>query len=328
MLHNDTPHAGIYEIPLKSPHLLAIRKAVRKQLNKNTEYILGLSGGVDSLALAAALSAEDYKVKAVIVDHQLQADHVEFSRKAYNNAVALGLDAEIVTVDVPVTSQGMEAEARVARYKALCSYNKPVLIAHTMNDQVETVLMAMAKNTGVNSLTGMKPVSYRDGHVIVRPMLYDIERKDTKGACLELGIDWWEDPQNSDESYRRVAVRKRLIPVMQDVFGYDIVRRFADTFREVSQYKDIVDDMSQKLYQECSSPYMLHTEKLLDEDETIVKNIIVMFLQDYNVPYHSAGVQHIYNMIVNWHGQGDAEFKGFTVGHHSKYIIMIKPKDM
>lgn len=319
--------AGIYEIPRKSPHLWKIRKSLRAHLDKNQHYVLGLSGGVDSLALGAALSIEGYNVTAVIINHQLQDNHEEFTEKARQNAVNLGLNVEVVKVDVPETRQGMEAEARKARYTALGAYNKPVLIAHTMNDQVETVLMALGKNTGINSLTGMQVESTIMGVDLVRPMLHYIQREDTQGACEELGIDWWEDPQNNDTSYRRVAVRKQLIPTMKEVFGYNLIERLSETFNEVSKYKNIVDNQTTSLFNDNHTPYMLHTESLLEENEVIIKGVIVEFLKEYNVYYNKAGIEDIYKMIVNYKGQGAVNFKNYDVTRHSKNIIMLIPKE-
>lgn len=325
-MSSSAPHAGEHTVPLKSPHLLEIRKSVRNTLDKNKEYVLGVSGGVDSLALAAALSVENYKVTAVIIDHQLQEDHLEFTQKAYDNVTSLGLKACVVKVDVPVTKQGMEASAREARYEALSSFGKPVVIAHTMNDQVETVLMSMCTTTGMSSLTGMSTTTKMYNTEIIRPMLHTVSRENTEGACKELGIDWWEDPHNDNTAFRRVAVRKQLIPLMRGIFGYDVVKRLSDTFNEVSDYTDIVQKRIESLYNEISSPYMLHTEKLLDEDDIIIRGVITEFLRAYNVSYHRAGIMDIYNMITNWKGQGGVVFKDHIVQRHSKNVIMIIPK--
>lgn len=107
---------------------------------------VGLSGGPDSLALLAATVRSGLDVRALVVDHGLQELSGSVAAEAASVARRLGADAEVLTVDVG-TAGGLEAAARDARYRALddARAGRPVLLAHTADDQAETVLLGLAR---------------------------------------------------------------------------------------------------------------------------------------------------------------------------------------
>ena len=109
--------------PRRSPHFLACRRALRPF---DGPAIIGLSGGPDSLALAAAAAAENKDVRCVVVDHGLQDGSAEVARRAVQAVGAFDLEAEVVRVEV---SEGnLEAVARSARYEALLEYGRDVWV--------------------------------------------------------------------------------------------------------------------------------------------------------------------------------------------------------
>ena len=120
----------------------AVRAFRRDHPEIGDDVCVGLSGGADSLALLAAAVAEFDQVTALIVDHGLQADSAEVARDAAAAARGLGAGAEVVVVVVKKGGSGPEGEARAARYSALdaARRGRPVLLAHTLDDQAETVL--------------------------------------------------------------------------------------------------------------------------------------------------------------------------------------------
>jgi tRNA(Ile)-lysidine synthase len=134
----------------------------------------------------------------------------------------------------------MEQSARDARYEFLLETARKlrashVLTAHTMNDQAETVLMSLIRGSGPDGLGGMHPVrelrSAPDaqaqmegsdlmppGHAVklARPLIRWAKRRETEGFCREIGADFRNDPMNEDLNFRRVWVRKVLIPMLQE----------------------------------------------------------------------------------------------------------------
>lgn len=124
-----------------------------------TDVAVALSGGADSLALAAAAVARAWSVTALIVDHGLQRDSAQVAARARSQALALGCaDAVVLSVTVDGVG-GLEAAARSARYAALeqARDGRPVLLAHTLDDQAETVLLGLGRGSGARSIAGMRP---------------------------------------------------------------------------------------------------------------------------------------------------------------------------
>jgi tRNA(Ile)-lysidine synthase len=163
------------------------------------QWCVALSGGPDSLALTA-VAAELKPTTALIVDHRLQQDSHRVAAIAREHAMALGcVDAHILCVDVGAQG-GPEAAARAARYRALdaARVTQPVLLAHTLDDQAETVLLGLGRGSGARSMAGMRP----HDPPWCRPLL-DVRRAITHQACDELTMQPWHDPHNVDRRYTR-----------------------------------------------------------------------------------------------------------------------------
>ncbi|MBC3185715.1 tRNA lysidine(34) synthetase TilS [Corynebacterium sp. zg-331] len=218
---------GAVRIPRDPPHFLAVRLAVRRHLSRHlaaygprgtqgggperAEAIVGLSGGADSTALLAAALVEGLRLHAVVIDHGLQEGSGAVAGRAAAMAARMGASAAVYRVAVTGPG-GTEAAARAARYAALsrAAGDRPILVGHTGEDQAETYLLGALRGNPA----GMPPVS----GALHRPLL-GVRRADTQAACRELGIEPWQDPHNEDAAFRRVALRREVIPGMATALG-------------------------------------------------------------------------------------------------------------
>ena len=110
-------------------------------------------------------------------------------------------------IEVHGNEQGLEAAAREARYAAIveeCSDAAAVLLAHTKNDQAETVLIGLLRSAGLDAIAGMEGSFSRDGVTFLRPWL-DVTREETTGICEDLGLEWWDDPGRRFAAERPIA---------------------------------------------------------------------------------------------------------------------------
>ncbi len=133
------------------PALAAVRVAVRRavqDLPRGDAVVAGVSGGADSLALAAALAHVRPGSGAVVVDHGLQEGSAEVAARAAAQCAGTGLVARVVRVRV--TGRG-EGPAREARLAALAAAGTTVLLGHTLDDQAETVLLGLARGSGARA---------------------------------------------------------------------------------------------------------------------------------------------------------------------------------
>ncbi|MDO5669392.1 MAG: tRNA lysidine(34) synthetase TilS [Corynebacterium sp.] len=265
--------------PRRSPHFLACRRAVRPFLTPE-EVVIGLSGGADSLALVAAARAEGQEVHAVVVDHQLQAGSERVAEHAAQQARQLGARASITRITV--AAGNLEANARTARYRALRAFNQPVWVAHTRDDQAETLLLqALRGNPG-----GM--ATQQDG--ITRPFL-SIRRADTEAACAELQLSPWHDPHNDDTDFQRVALRKTL----QQIHG-DPVEPLAQTAERIAADNALLTELAGPPTDDCA--------ELAAQPAPLRRRRIAAWLIEHKVNPTRASISMIEDMCTTWHGQG------------------------
>jgi tRNA(Ile)-lysidine synthase len=201
---------------------------------------VGLSGGADSLALTAACLGAGLDVHAVVVDHRLQPGSDAVAATAAAFAAGWGATAEVVVVDVDGAG-GPEAAARRARYAALdrARADRPVLLAHTLDDQAETVLLGLARGSGPRSIAGMAPWRMPWG----RPLL-GVRRTETEAACAELGASPYRDPHNADPRFTRVRIRREVLPLLDDVCQGGVAEALARTATQVREADAALDEIA------------------------------------------------------------------------------------
>jgi tRNA(Ile)-lysidine synthase len=200
-----------------SRELLAVRKAVADVLDGPA--LVACSGGADSLALAAAAAMLPWPMAAAVIDHGLQAGSRDVAQAAARQCQSLGLRVTVRRVEVGTTG-GPEAAAREARYEALreIAEGRPIMVAHTLEDQAETVLLRLARGSGARSLQAMAVI---DGD-LVRPLL-GLRRADVRRACADAGLIAHEDRHNVDQRFARVRVRQHGLPALIEDLGDGVV---------------------------------------------------------------------------------------------------------
>lgn len=226
------------------------------------------SGGADSMALASALAFEaprlGIRAGGVTVDHGLQDGSDDRAREVTERLAGLGLSpVELATVAVG-RAGGPEAAARTARYTALDAVAERVgascvLLGHTRDDQAETVLLGLARGSGIRSLAGMAAVSgglSDDPHTAQRyrrPFLA-LDRQTTRRGCLEQGLPVWDDPHNDDPSFTRSRVRHEALPVLEKALGRGVVEALARTARLSRDDADALDAWAKDAQRAATRP--------------------------------------------------------------------------
>lgn len=284
---------GEMQLPKHSPNFLELRKAVRPFLQEHVH--IGLSGGPDSLALVAAARAEGAQVTAVCIDHNLQENSAEISAQAAKSAQLMGAEATIHQVHVPA-GEGMEAAARTARYAAFSQLCAEIWVAHTMDDQAETYLLGGLRGNP----SGMKAASRRPELTVIRPFL-GIRRAHTHGACTELGLHPWHDPQNFDTAFRRVAIRHQVIPLLADVHGGDPVPGLALAARRAVEDAEAVEVDVDKQRFKWQDGFPV---ELAQEPPGLRTRMLADFMRGNGITVTSRNIAAVDQLLTNWHGQG------------------------
>ena len=211
-------------------------------LPEGTRVIVGCSGGADSVALLALSCAAGFDTVAVYVDHGLRAGTAHEAAVVARVAERLGASTRVEVVDV-AAGPNLEARARDARYAALERVRadvdaRAILVAHTRDDQAETVLMHVLRGSGTAGLAG---IPQRRGH-LRRPLLA-LRRADTHELCARLGYAPVHDPMNGDLHHRRVWLRREIIPLLERGADRDLVEvlaRQADILRDDDTLLDML----------------------------------------------------------------------------------------
>lgn len=189
------------------------------EMSEGGRFGVALSGGPDSLALLLlANAALPGRVEAITVDHGLRPESA--AEAAMAAAVCARLGAPHAVVTVSVEPGNLQDRAREARYEALCnSFGRggveAMATAHHADDQAETVLMRLARGSGLSGLAGIRTRRPLFGTetlaecLLVRPLLG--WRRDELAAIVEdAGIAPARDPSNEDEAFDRVRMRRAL----------------------------------------------------------------------------------------------------------------------
>jgi tRNA(Ile)-lysidine synthase len=182
---------------------------------------IAFSGGLDSSVLlhAAVQVVGPSSVIALHVHHGLQPAADGWATHCADRAHALGVSARCLRIGSPVPSgANVEGWARAARYRLLYAACRDsgaaaLLTAHHADDQLETLLLAMTRGSGLDGLCGMATRDQRDGVLLIRPLL-DVSRTVLQRYAQHAGLHWIEDPSNDDERLRRNAIRHQVLPVL------------------------------------------------------------------------------------------------------------------
>jgi tRNA(Ile)-lysidine synthase len=186
-----------------------------KDLDKEKKILVAVSGGSDSLALLllankwANISSK--KICAITIDHKIREESKDEAIYVNNLCKNYGIEHIIKTCQIPVKS---EEEARNVRYNFIFDYMKEqnikvVLLAHHIQDNAENFLIRLFRGSGINGLSSMEMISYRNDYTIIRPFL-NVRKDELQQYLNSENIKWCEDKSNEDEKYLRNKIRSFL----------------------------------------------------------------------------------------------------------------------
>lgn len=188
---------------------------------------VGVSGGVDSVALLHWLVEIGADVVCLHVNHNLRPSAATEAQYVQDLCKKLGVECHVFSWDGDKPNTGLEDAARVARYKFMTDFChehkiKIILTAHQADDQIETFWMNLGRGSGVYGLAAMHGVGEMDGIKIVRPLL-NVFRRELQEYCDTRGIKYFADEMNEDPHYTRVKIRQNR-HLVQDAMGISDAR--------------------------------------------------------------------------------------------------------
>jgi len=279
----------------------AVATFARDYCAGDERWCVALSGGADSLALTA-VAAGVKPTTALIVDHGLQRDSDQVAATARGQALTLGcVDAQLLCVEVGATG-GPEGAARTARYLALDAARggAPVLLAHTLDDQAETVLLGLGRGSGARSIAGMRPCD----PPWYRPLL-SVRRTVTHAACAELGLTPWQDPHNADRRFTRTRLRAEVLPLLEDVLGGGVAEALARTATALREDTDTLDELSRRALADVGTGVALDVSRLVTLPEAVRRRVIRGWLLAGGASgLTDKQIRGVDTLVTAWRGQG------------------------
>ena len=301
------------------PAALQVARAVAAGLTDDAgPVIVACSGGADSLALAAGCAWAARRLPVVplvvVVDHGLQAGSGDVAGRAAGQCAALGLEARVVEVEVDAAHpDGPEAGAREARYAALEAAGAgPILLGHTLDDQAETVLLGLARGSGTRSLAGMSPRAGRR----VRPLL-GLRRDVTRRACVEWGLDPWQDPHNVDLRFARVRARERALPALEATLGPGIAAALARTADLARDDADLLDALAADVPLAAEPP----VAPLATLPPALRRRVLRRWLASAGLGAEFDHVVAVDALLLDWRGQGPLDLPGGSVARVDARLV-------
>jgi tRNA(Ile)-lysidine synthase len=305
-----------------SREIAAVRVAVRRALSagrREHRCLVACSGGADSVSLAAAARFVAARLGIgcglVTVDHGLQAGSAERAAAIASWAGNAGFDpVRAVTADVAGRPGGPEAAARAARYEALCKAAhdcgaSTVLLGHTLDDQAETVFLALARGGGPRGLAGMPAARTIDGVTFVRPLLH-LPRAVVRAAAQDAGLPPWEDPHNTDPSFARARVRSAL-PLLVDALGPGLVANLARVAALAAQDNAALDEVAEAVAMRARAEDGLRIDVLAGQPAAVRTRVLRRFAAEIGA--NALSQRHLAALdalVTDWRGQGPVSLPG------------------
>lgn len=278
----------------------------------NKQFVIGLSGGIDSVVLLDLLVKSDiplHNLKAVHVNHGLSQRADDWHLFCHSLCNDYGVSYYAEKVQVTSGKLGIEGEARRLRYNVLSSHvnSDCVLVtAQHLDDQAETLLLALKRGSGVLGLAGMMPVTpFTDG-LHARPLL-DISQADIEAWAAQNKLEWVEDESNTDEQFDRNYLRHSVIKELNQRWP-PFSRNVARTAQLCQEQMELADEVaSSDLARQDYSKQQLALSLLDELSPARRNNLLRYWLRINNVSLPSQ--KQLAQLIKQTQSKDDAQVK-------------------
>lgn len=198
---------------------LLFNQAWINRLQSYSQLLVGYSGGLDSTVLLHALAsipALKHKLQAVHIHHGLSptASCWQAHCEAFCHASFIPLSSHRVLIS---SASNLEEKARDARFdvfKTLLKSDGCLLLAHHQDDQAETMLLHLARGTGIDGFSGMLQMLPLSKGTIIKPLL-DYSKQDLMDYAKQHGLSWVDDESNDNIAFSRNYMRHAVLPSLQ-----------------------------------------------------------------------------------------------------------------
>ena len=295
-----------------------------------TKVAVAVSGGADSMCMALLLSKSYKKLTALIVDHGLRSESAKEAKLVKSRLEKLGIEVVILKWDGEKPQSNIHEHARKARYELLtehCKKNKikNLFLAHTKNDQAETVMLRIYRGSGIDGISAMREKTLKNGVIILRPLL-DVTRAQIEAYLQSKKIKWIDDPSNYNTKYERVKVRKVINSLDDKEQWIDRLNLLANNAQRSSGFiKDMVKKEFSKIVRLDKLGYVeVAHAKFFCLHEEIALKILVKIFTIFNGATHQQRLKSLKSCYEAMLNKKDSTLAGVEIKYIKGSIYFIR----
>jgi len=255
---------------------------------------LGLSGGLDSVALLSILlelaPSLKFSLRAVHVNHGISPNAARWAEFCTGLCARLRIPLQLETVDiVPYRHLGLEGAARRSRYEAFARVDADfVVLAQHCDDQAETLLLRLLRGAGLRGLAAMSPLRSISGTRarLLRPLLA-VSRAEIETLARLRGLEWVEDESNADTIRRRNFLRHDVFPLLERQFP-GARTTIARAAAHLAEARELLDEMARTDFERGAGAEGVDVADLQGLGEARAKNLLRYWCETKNIPPLSA----------------------------------------
>jgi tRNA(Ile)-lysidine synthase len=303
---------------------LDLQNYFESKLDKNKQYLVAVSGGVDSIVLGFLMKKLGYNFLAITVDHNLRKNSKKDAEFTVNYLKTFDINCILKTWHGKV-KKNLEQEAREARYLifeevAIQNNISEILTAHHLDDQIETFFMNLMRGSGLNGLCAMpKSKALTNNIKLSRPLL-EVPKSDILDYAIKNNLQWVEDETNSDEKFTRNKIRKIITG-----FEYfeELKPRILMAIEHLQGVKTIIDDIVQR---EMQAVILSDVEGSFKKDWFLNLKAEIQFGILREIILHFSDKKPRFSSLKTWHDLIlSGEIKRITI---SNLLVSVRKKEV
>ena len=286
---------------------------------KKSNFIVAVSGGPDSLALAALAKIYEYekniKVFYVLVDHGIRKNSAKEALKVKRLLKKINITLNILTNKENIKTN-VQSKARTARYKLLLKFGelkkiKYILTGHHSDDQIETFLIRLSRGSGVQGLSSMKARTKLNKKIyLIRPLL-EQKKKDLIFIAKDTFSKIFKDPSNKNKKYLRTRMRSLKVVLEKSGINHEqIMRSIKNLASTNSTLDNYVEKISSINVKKKKNEITINFSNILLETEEIQIRILSKAIKAFSKSYYPPRTIKISNLI-----------KGLTIMSQKKFTL-------
>lgn len=300
-------------------------------------FLVALSGGLDSIALLHACCQyqqqhPELKLTATHVHHGLSPNANLWAKHCQAICDSWSVEHSVLKVDVPQGARiSLEASAREQRYQALhnqLSERSLLLTAHHQDDQVETLLLALKRGSGLDGLSAMPELMPLNVGYHGRPLL-SVSRSELELYANSNQLSWVEDESNEDEGFDRNFIRHSLMPLLHERWpGFS--KAASRSVELLASQRQLTEELAKQDLAECLQANGMLVDKLANLSEARRDNTLRWWLREQGAPLWSqAQLEEAWNSVAlaREDAQPKLQWQGWTLRRYQGVLSLEPPAE-